>query len=338
MRCTQCIMPDTIPGINFDKVGVCNFCRDYKPFVPYGEEALRKIIDAKRQAVGKYDCIVPLSGGRDSTFVLYYVKMQLGLKPVAINFDNETRNPQALKNMQRACEIIGVDLEVVRSKRGIARKIIKANFRASIRLGLPNNLFTCHQCTYGYKSASYIKVEEYSSAEDTGDLTQALTRPQQRSRYWKLFNYNLYLKEYYMFLQRLELHVHGNSLLRRASPTLKNNTITEIKVFDYVKWDRRLIKDTIMTQLGWEKPAGHISSWRTDCHLHEIDNYIYVKLHGCSNGCLGYCNMIRMGQMTREEALAQEEHAIANCGENVEELIRDQVGLRKKEIAALLAM
>jgi glucosamine--fructose-6-phosphate aminotransferase (isomerizing) len=73
-RCTKCIMPETMPLITFDVKGVCNFCNTYKKARPAGEKALETYISRCRLSSDKPNCIVALSGGRDSSYGLHYVK------------------------------------------------------------------------------------------------------------------------------------------------------------------------------------------------------------------------------------------------------------------------
>src|ERR1035438_4686499 len=86
--CTRCVMDTTDPEIAFDSDGVCNHCHDYESLtrqtVFSGEEGLRRLqtfaADIQRIGAGKrYDCVIGVSGGVDSTYVAYKVK-QLGLR------------------------------------------------------------------------------------------------------------------------------------------------------------------------------------------------------------------------------------------------------------------
>jgi hypothetical protein len=347
-RCVKCILHENLPGIRFNDAGVCNYCEEYEPFKEHGEEAFRAIIEPVRSFSGKYNCLVPISGGRDSSYVLYLAKKELGLNPLAVNFDNEFRNPQAVKNIENACKALDTELLVLRSKRDIATKFVQSNVRASIPMGMRTLAGSfCRQCAYGYQSVVFMTAEQKkiplilwgsSSAESTKDMRNQMVESKVRSRYWKLLNPYLYLTEVRALQQRMEFSVPGNPTLSRSMPVLKNPDIRQISVFDYIVWDRDKIKETITTKLGWRKPEGHISSWRSDCKLHEIVNYCYVKLLGCTMDCIGYCNMIRSGQMDRETALAQEEQAVATCGDNIDNLLGDLLGLSEKEIAKIKAL
>jgi hypothetical protein len=346
-RCVRCIMPETLPGISYDGQGVCNHCRSYQVPGVFGEKAFLEVLDSVRGKGQPYDCMVPLSGGRDSTYTLYLAKEVYGMNPLAVNADNEFRNEQAVINMERAVKKLNADFISVRSKRDIGHKFVLANVRAGIPLGLPTLVGSfCRQCSYGYKSVTYIEASKRkiplilwgtSAAESTEQTRELSLSGLQRSRFLKLFDPNLYRTEIYALMQRAEFRVPGNPLFSRKKAVLKDPAVREISVFDYILWERHKIKDVIMNKLGWEKPADHATSWRTDCKLHEIVNYLWVKLVGCSMDCMGFCNMIISGQMERAEALAQEEQIIATGGDHISEKLA-MVGFTPVEIARIIAM
>ena len=103
----------------------------------------------------------------------------------------------------------------------------------------------------------------------------------------KLMRPSFYRMEYLALKQRMGAPVKGNSIFQRGVPYLRNPAITEISMFDFVPWDRQIIKDTITTQLGWEKPPEKASSLANRLHagtpglllLREIDR-MYEALCG----------------------------------------------------------
>jgi tRNA(Ile)-lysidine synthase TilS/MesJ len=338
-------MPATVPGITFDEKGICSYCLSYQQEKYLGREALEDIIASSRNINNQYDCIVPLSGGRDSMFVLYAAKALYDLKVLAVSYDNEFRIDQALVNMQNACKILDVDFVSVRSKRSVAHEIVKYSLQSAKKLGKSG---ICVACVYGYRSVAYRAALQHHAplilwGESQQEATQEMERKAfdalmlRQSKFIKLLSKNFYLVEYYRLLQRLEFPVAGNSVLSRVAwPALKNKDIREIRLFDYVPWDRERIKKTITKELGWKKPASHASTWRTDCMLHPLVNYSFYTLFGCTKDCFGYSNMINSGQMTREEALNQEEELISSLAENIRELLEDKIGLSKSEVKRIL--
>ncbi len=116
--CARCVMDTTDPDIQFDKDGVCNHCQAYdsdlKTMVFQGQEGQRALerITRNIQASGqgkKYDCIIGVSGGVDSTFVAMQVK-ELGLRPLAVHLDNGWDSELAVANIHKALNTLGIDL------------------------------------------------------------------------------------------------------------------------------------------------------------------------------------------------------------------------------------
>ena len=105
--CTKCIYDERVPGITFDEEGVCSCCKQleklkdqYGTGTGKGKEELDKIInDMKVAGKGKkYDCVVGVSGGTDSSYLLYLVK-QWGLRPLAATYDNSWGSDIAYSNL-----------------------------------------------------------------------------------------------------------------------------------------------------------------------------------------------------------------------------------------------
>jgi N-acetyl sugar amidotransferase len=109
--CTKCVMPDTRPKISFDKYGVCGACRasEYKKAIDWTarEKQLKEIFDRYRYT-SKWDCIVPVSGGKDSIYQVHVVKKIYNMNPLCVTFRTEARTQLGEQNLQ-ALRDIGVD-------------------------------------------------------------------------------------------------------------------------------------------------------------------------------------------------------------------------------------
>ena len=118
--CSKCILDTTIEEIKFDSKGVCNYCHTQDimekkfPLGKEGDEAVHKIVqEIKHKGKNKkYDCIVGVSGGMDSTYTLYKA-VELGLRPLAVHLDNGWNSDIAVKNINNATRILNVDLETI---------------------------------------------------------------------------------------------------------------------------------------------------------------------------------------------------------------------------------
>lgn len=116
--CNNCIYDDRLLGISFDSEGVCNYCRqveqlkaDYGTGLHEGEIRLRKIIsEIREQGRGrKYDCVIGVSGGTDSSYLVHWAKEQ-GLRPLAVHYDNTWNTAIATQNIRKVLAGTGVDL------------------------------------------------------------------------------------------------------------------------------------------------------------------------------------------------------------------------------------
>ena len=140
-RCARCIYDETIPNITFDANGVCNYChihdqldREY-PTGDAGAERLRAIAEQiKRDGRGKkYDVVVGVSGGCDSTYMLWLAK-QLGLRPLAAHFDNTWDSMIAVENIHDALTKLDVDLDTY----VVDNKEYDDLYRSFLQAGVPD--------------------------------------------------------------------------------------------------------------------------------------------------------------------------------------------------------
>ena len=138
--CTRCIYDDRVPAIQFDEEGVCNYCRQVERLIEQygtgkskGESLFAEILeDIKRAGKGnRYDCIVGVSGGTDSSFLVYLAK-EWDLRPLAVHYDNTWNSATATMNIQKVLHGLDVDLytHVVANKE--ADDIFRAFFLSGV--------------------------------------------------------------------------------------------------------------------------------------------------------------------------------------------------------------
>jgi len=117
--CTRCVMDTTVPDIQFDTNGVCNYCRmasdrlkrELFVGVAHSDKLDNLIAGIKRDGEGKaYDCIIGVSGGVDSSYTAYLVKRKFGLRPLAVHFDNGWNSELAVENIERLLKTLDIDL------------------------------------------------------------------------------------------------------------------------------------------------------------------------------------------------------------------------------------
>ena len=116
--CSRCIISKDVPGSNFDEDGVCYYCHLHDKLNsqyelgPGSDEAFHKFIDELKKAGEgkKYDCIMGVSGGTDSSY-LAHVLVKNGVRPLAVHFDNTWNSPTATSNIYAVLDKLNVDLE-----------------------------------------------------------------------------------------------------------------------------------------------------------------------------------------------------------------------------------
>lgn len=116
--CTRCIMDTTDSEIEFDERGICNHCKSFEKNLKdrilseeKGKKYLIKLIEKIKHSGKnkKYDCIIGVSGGVDSTYVAYIVK-KMGLRPLAVHFDNGWNSELAVSNIEKTLKKLNIDL------------------------------------------------------------------------------------------------------------------------------------------------------------------------------------------------------------------------------------
>lgn len=117
--CSNCVMDTTDQKITFDSTGVCDHCttfyKDIKPFWNTGDAGERQInqLADKIKVAGKgkdFDCIVGMSGGIDSSYLVYLAKEKLGLRPLVFHVDAGWNSQQAVNNIEQIVDRLGLDL------------------------------------------------------------------------------------------------------------------------------------------------------------------------------------------------------------------------------------
>ena len=132
-RCTKCILPATYPFISFDHLGVCNFCNDYKKQKVLGEEKLNEILSKYRSKTGEPDCLVGLSGGRDSSYGLHILKTKFGMNPVAYTYDWGLTSEKSRKNQALLCGKLGVEHVIRAADIEKKRRYVRMNIEAWLK-------------------------------------------------------------------------------------------------------------------------------------------------------------------------------------------------------------
>ncbi|MBP1741468.1 MAG: hypothetical protein H6Q48_3761 [Deltaproteobacteria bacterium] len=344
-RCARCILPSSYPDIEFDKAGVCSFCQAeaQNRNLPKDSESkanLDKIIRAHKRKNAKYDAIVGLSGGKDSTYVAYYLKKEYDLKILGFNYDIGYRSHYAIQNLEMAANKLDMDLVTIRPKKSFLVRLF-AHF-------LKNRGEFCSVCNnLGYlMGASFVRSQKVSlgfSALAVGGWSKKYE-----------FQQSVSVTSMQYFFQNLTDDLFQDLL---AQPFIDNEVVMRFKKLhdprqaqigsdghkqlgeyamnfiqlpDYIDWNIRQIPHILSRELGWAHPDDlHESHF--DCLLFPIKEYLKFKKYGLSQETIKNSVLIREGLMTRDEAL--ERARMEQTQEPpVMKTFLDEVGLTKADI------
>ena len=120
--CKKCVVDSSVKSIKLDINGICQYCKMHdemsKEFPKPNNKSYEKLFELSEKIKNegknnKYDCIVGLSGGRDSSYLLYYVKTKLNLRPLAVHYDNGFGSDISVSNIYKVCKNLDMDLETI---------------------------------------------------------------------------------------------------------------------------------------------------------------------------------------------------------------------------------
>lgn len=318
-RCTRCILPETFPFISFDKKGVCNYCSNYIPKnQPKSLEELKKLVEPYKSKDASCDVLVPFSGGRDSTYVLHFVKKELGLNPIAYTYDWGMVTDVARENIAKVCGRLGVENIIVAADLSKKRRNIRLNIEAWLKkpdLGMIP-LFMAGDKQF-FKYANKIKKQEnidlniwgINFLENTDfkvgfcgvppDWNKEMIYSMKLSRQLKLFRHvakNFIMNPSYLNVSILDTL---DSFLSRYNNPRKDY----YHFFDYHNWDEKEIEKILFEEYDWKGSDDLKSTWRIGDGTASFYNYIYYTVAGFSEFDTFRSNQIREGMISREEAI-----------------------------------
>lgn len=316
-RCTKCILPETFPYIDFDEKGVCNYCRNYKKINYKGHDDLAELLYKYRNFNNEPECLMPFSGGRDSSFTLHYVKKELGLKPIAYSYDWGMITDLARRNQARMCGELGVEHILIsadiRKKRANIRKNVLAWLKRPNLGTVP--LFMAGDKQYFY-FANLLMKQNNLKISILGENQLETTKFKSgfcgiKPSYSDEHTYSLTIKNKFKLLAfygkeyLLNPYYLNSSLLDTLDAFRSYYVITHqnLNLFDYIKWNEENIQNILINEYDWETDPGTKTTWRIGDGTAAFYNYIYYMIGGFSENDTFRSNQIREGDLTREEAL-----------------------------------
>jgi N-acetyl sugar amidotransferase len=298
--CARCIYDERVASITFDSDGVCNYCHqidklssEYSTGSSAGEKKWSEIVEnIKRVGRGKrYDCIIGVSGGTDSSYKIYLAKKS-GLRPLAVHYDNTWNTAIATQNIEKVLNALDVDLytHVVDNKESddIFRSFFYAGvaeIEAATDLALAETMYRA-AAKYGVK---YV-LEGHSF------VTEGIT-PVGRNYFD-----GRYIKSIHRKFGRLSMKSYPLMTFSRFIWWAVFARIRKMRPFWYIDYNKEDARKFLEKNYGWQYYGGHHLENRMTAFFHGI--YAPEKFGmDFRNNTLSA--LVRLGKLTRKEAWAQ---------------------------------
>lgn len=332
--CSRCILDTTVPGIKFDENGECNYCKIHDkleekyPLGELGQKKLNEVIN-KIRLKGKnkkYDCIMGVSGGTDSTYCLYLVK-KWGLRPLAVHLDNGWDSEIAIDNMKKAVKKLGVDFKTIKVNWKEFKNLQIAFLKASVpdaevptELGIYATLYDVVA-----KEGIHYVINGHSFR------TEGIT-----PEGWTYMDGKYVESVYKKFCKRKLKHFANlkisNLLFYVLIKRIKNFTPLEYMEYDKVKAGKLLEKE-----LGWKYYGGHHYE---SIYTRFISSYVLPHKFNIDKRKVSFSARVRSGRMTRKDALRkikEDPYPLGKVKKDKQYIIR-KLNLTEKEFEEILSL
>ena len=317
-RCTRCILPETMPFIEFDDQGVCNYCWHYQKVKVRGPQTIEELVAPYRSRSGEPDCLVGLSGGRDSTYGLHYVKTVLKMNPLAYTYDWGMVTDLARRNISRICGKLGVEHILVSAHIAKKRRFIRQNVLAWLKkpdLGMVP-LFMAGDKQYFYHAR---KLKRQTGVPLIFLCENMLERTDFKAGFSGVRPWNADAEHVYTLPILSKLTLVGHYARQYLSnPAYLNASVPDtifayacyylierdyLNLYGFVRWDEQRIVSTLVDEYDWELASDTKTTWRIGDGTAPFYNYIYYTVAGFSEHDTFRSNQVREGILTRDEAL-----------------------------------
>jgi N-acetyl sugar amidotransferase len=319
IRCKRCQLPETYETIEFDAEGVCNICRSTEHKQTAVDWAARKdLLDqlvAKYRGKSDYDCIVPFSGGKDSTFQLYYLVTEYKLKPLVVRFNHGFMRPVIARNNERTFKKLGVDVLEFTPNWHIVKRVMLEAFRRKTDF-----CWHCHSGIYSYplRIATKFNVplvfwgEPHSEIAAYYDYLNDTIEYEDEKKFNMFRNLGISADDMHGMIDSPEDPVDRRDLLPYTYPALK-----ELKAINYcsiclgsfIPWDYVKNTEIIKRELGWEAEELegvpnelNTSSEKIECFMQGTRDYIKFLKRGYTRISQISAFHLRNGRLTPEQA------------------------------------
>lgn len=344
--CKSCLLSDSHPSINFDAQGICSFCRNFNksPAFQYkGKTVLMKLLAQLKsdRKDHEYDCLLGLSGGRDSSYLAFHAVNDWGLRVLTYCYDNGHMPAEIRDNVNKIARKLGLKLIYFGNETEKNRDLFRSLFDAWIQRPHVGMIQTfCIGCRGGINKF----IPKLCQPDNITDLLDGSNFYEDTSYKLALFGINRNDDEAFTGGNQNKIHIQllwalGNQVVKNLhylKPNIVVNGISDflqgfkpksnkIYPFFYEKYDEQKVMNTITREFDWRKPDYAPNSWRADCNLAMVKNYLHLKILGFSDYDLFFSNLIRGGIIDRStgvKRLQEVNGILLNSTDKIIELLK----------------
>lgn len=308
--CSNCILPETFPGISFNDKNVCNYCQKFEgresKLAETKQKYEKKFLDLlstleDKRSQRSYDVLMAYSGGKDSTYTMYLFKNKYKLRVLALSLDNGFISDTSMKNIKKITDRLGIDHITVKPKWDVLKSIFTyaATDELFSKKTLERASTICTSCI-GLVKSLCLKTAIEQKIPMTGFGWSPGQAPVQSS-----------IMKNNPSLIRMTQSAIMEPLKKVAGEDVEAYFLTEWHYADpegfpynvhpmaWEFYEENMILEEIK-KLGWENPKDTDTN-SSNCLLNAFANEVHVKRYGFHPYVWEIANMVREGVMERQE-------------------------------------
>lgn len=314
-KCGSCLLPETYETIEFDQKGVCNVCRGKEVRDEKIDWAARKIkldeLIERHRGQNDYDCIIPFSGGKDSTYTLWYLMKEYKLKPLVVRFDHGFMRETLVENNTRTFKKLGVDVLNFTPNWRVVKRLMLESLR---RKG--DSCWHCHTGIFSYPMHMAVKFNVplvfwgEPSSEYTAYYDYAEDEIEQvdETRFNRFVNLGITAEDMYGMIKD-DFDLDPRDLLPYTYPKmrdLKRLRYESVCLGSYIPWDVKKNVEVIQRELGWKGDQVEGMPWeeypyeKIECFMQGMRDYIKYLKRGYSRVSQMVALDLRNGRISKE--------------------------------------
>lgn len=296
-RCSVCVYDEETPNIWFDETGKCNYCHQddmLRKQFPGGEQGKKdfEAIVAKIKKAGrkkKYDVIIGVSGGTDSTYMLHIAK-EYGLRPLAVHFDNTWNSTISQENIKNALKKLDIDLWTYVVNNNEYDDLYKAFLKSGTpELDMPTDIALAAVLNMAAHKFGVQYIFEGHSFKTEGVAPLG----------W-IYMDAKYIDDVHKKFGTMPIRSFPNFRFGKQLKWMLVNKLTKVRPLWYLDYDKAAVKKLIAEKYDWQWYGGHHLENRITAFAH---TYYLSRKFDIDTRTLGFGGRIRSGQMDRQEAI-----------------------------------